>query len=122
MRRVGLLAVVYLALILQSGLSEPRRVSIVRPTAFVRENEYVRYMVQVHPHADNRTLLVAALDGDVAVRQSREQLDGESAPKTRWIEWKHGLPAGEYLVVAVVLGQSRELARASVPVTVLASY
>lgn len=110
---------VFALLVLQSG--HPARVAIVRPMNFVQEREYIRYMVQVDPQAENRLLVVAAVDGDV-VRQSKEALDGESAPRTRWIEWKTGLPAGEYQVVAAVFDSTKEVGRASVPLTVIARF
>lgn len=119
-RGVGLILLV-LALVLQSGLSTPTRVSIIRPAYFVREYEYIRWQVQIEPHAENRLLVVAAVDGDV-VRQTKEQLDGDAAPRTRWIEWKHGIPAGEYQVIAVLYSQANEIARATVPLTVLSRY
>jgi hypothetical protein len=122
MIRALLLVLVVLSLLFQSGLTTPSRVSIVRPIQLVNEHSYIRYMVQVDPQAENRALVVAAVDEGVVVRSTREQLDGVDAPRTRWIEWKYGLPAGEYMVVAVLFSSQREVARASVPVTVLARF
>jgi hypothetical protein len=122
MRRIGLLVLVYLALILQSGLGEPARVSIVRPSRFIPERAAVRWMVQVQPAEENRRLELAAFDDGVEVSMSKRQLDGAEAPKTWWITWAEGLPAGEYMLVASVHNSSREVARASVPVTVLARF
>jgi hypothetical protein len=122
MRRIGLLVLVYLALILQSGLGEPARVSIVRPARFIPERAAVRWMVQVQPVEENRKLVLTAFDDGIEISASQRQLEGEDAPKTWWIEWDEGLPAGEYLLVAAVYSSSREVARASVPVTVMARF
>ena len=117
------------AVVLLVGLGAPPRVSFIRPPGFVNEYAALRFVVQVDPHAENAALVVAALDGSLewstledAVRLTREQLDGEAAPRTRWIEWREGLPAGEYLLVAVLYsGIANESALASVTnrVTVL---
>ena len=109
------------AVLLLVALQPPSRVSIVRPVRFVQEHQYLRYQIQIDPQSENAALVVAAVDGDV-VRSTREQLDGESAPRTRWIEWKHGLPAGEYTVVAVLFNSSREVARASTELSVMARF
>ena len=62
-------------------------VAIVNAPAIVQEGYSITLQVRVEPHADNRLLIVSAWDGDVAVRTSLEQLDGESSPRTRWIKW-----------------------------------
>lgn len=130
MIRALVLVLVVVVLILQAGLTTPTRVSIVRPIQIVNEYAHLRYQVQVDPHAENRALVLAAVDTSLeratledATRLTSEQLDGEHAPRTRWVEWKYGLPAGDYVVVAVLYsGIKNEIARASVPVTVLARF
>ena len=122
MTRALALVLVVLFLVLQSGIAEPTRVSIVRPIQILNEQTYVRYQIQVDPQAENRALVLAAVDEGVVVRSSREQLDGDKAPRTRWIVWQNGLPAGEYVLLAIVFNSQREVARASVPVTVLARF
>lgn len=122
MNRALALVCVVLFLVWQSGLSTPTRVSIVRPIQIVTADTYVRYMVQVEPRDENRMLVLAAVDEGGAVRSSREQLDGDRAPRTRWIVWQHGLPAGDYMVIAAVFNSQREVARASVPVTVMSRF
>ena len=121
MIRALALVLVVVWLVFQSGIVTPSRVSIVRPVRFIQENQYVRWQIQIDPQAENAALVVAAVDGDV-VRSTREQLDGELAPRTRWIEWKHGLPAGEYTVVAVLFNSTREVARASTELSVMARF
>ena len=119
-RALSLIFVV-LFLVALSPITVPSRVSIVRPVRFAQENQYLRYQIQIDPQSENALLVVAAVDGDV-VRRSREDLDGENAPRTRWIEWKHGLPAGEYTVLAIVYNSSREVARASAELSVMARF
>lgn len=63
-------------------------------------------MIRVEPAADNRALVVAAVDEEgTTVRQSLEQLDGDAAPRTRWLTWAR-LPGSEYTIVATVYGAS----------------
>lgn len=123
MIRALALVLVVLFLVYQSGIALPTRVSIIRPMQIVNEHAYLRYQVQVDPQAENRSLVVGAFDEGVAVRLTKEQLDGAEAPRTRWIVWRNGLPAGEYLLVAALIGLGgREVARASVPLVVLSRF
>ena len=118
MIRALALVCVVLVLMFQSGLMDTARIS-VRGPSFVGEGQYVRYMVRIDPRAENRLLVLAAVDESGPVRSTKEQLDGDSAPRTRWVEWKFGLPAGEYVILALLYSSQKEIARASVPVTVL---
>jgi hypothetical protein len=94
------------------------RVEVVRPVAYVPEGQSVTFQIRVDPHADNRRLVLVAGDALSEVRRSEEQLDGNTAPRTRWVKWM-GLPAGDWIIVAALYGVSgRELARDTHPLTV----
>jgi hypothetical protein len=62
----------------------------------------VRSLVQVTPHANNRTLRVEIDSPDYA-RSSEVELDGERAARSHFFSWA-ALPPGEYSVVVSVLG------------------
>lgn len=95
----------------------PPRVAIVRWTAYAFDDEQISLMVQVDPRPENRALVIAAVDDGLVVRSSREQLDGEQARRTRWIEWR--LPAGELLLTATLFESRGEVARATRPIHIL---
>jgi hypothetical protein len=95
------------------------RVEVVRPVAYVPEGQSVTFQIRVDAHPDNRRLVLVAGDEVSEVRRSEEQLDGATAPRTRWIKWVGGLPAGSYVIVGAIFGASgRELARDTHPLTV----
>lgn len=98
---------------------DPPRVSFWLAHRIVTDQEHVRWIVRVEPHAENRVLIVAAYDGDIWVRRTDIQLEGEHARRTHYIDWRP-LPAGELVILAVVLSGTKEVARATVPVTVTA--
>ncbi len=117
MRRAILLIAVVAVLAAQA--STPPRVAIIRATAFAFDDESISIMVQVEPRAENRALIVSAVEDGVAVRSSLEALDGDKARKTRWIEWSR-LPAGEFHLVATLWeSEPKPVARAWRPITVL---
>ena len=96
----------------------PPRVAIVRAPAVTWEDEPITVQVQVAVHADNRWLVVAAVDDGLVVRQSVEQLDGIKAPRTRWIRWRLG--AGELQIVAMLYEASEHaVARDTASIVVL---
>lgn len=67
---------------------------------YLSEPAYIRLRVTVQPDPANRGLTVAAVSANFET-SSYEQLDGASAPRTRWRDWRD-IPAGEYVVVADV--------------------
>jgi hypothetical protein len=85
------------------------------------DDEPVILMIRVEPLAENRALLVTAIDEDgLIVRQSLEQLDGDTAPRTRWLTWGR-VPAGELAIVAsVYASSSKPAATARVTMQILA--
>jgi len=98
----------------------PARVAIIRANAINWEDEQIAIMIRVEPDARNRWLIVAAMEGGVAVRVSLEQLDGEDAAITRWLRWS-SLPAGEFLIVAALKESGpHDVARAVWPMKILA--
>ena len=106
------------ALVLYAGflLAAPDPVSFVRPARFITEDQEVVWQIRVEPNADNRLLVVVAIEGDVIVRRSDESLAGPHAPITHWIHWVK-LPVGSLGVMALVVdAHETERARA---VTVL---
>jgi hypothetical protein len=116
--RYRLLAALLIALV-QSGSALPPRVAIVRATAHAWDDESVTMQVQVEPNPENRALVMAASDEGMVVRQSVEQLDGDTARRTRWVTWQ-SLPAGELMLSATVITADRSVAGTSRrPITVL---
>ena len=85
------------------------------------DDEPIVLMIRVEPRAENRALLVSAIDEDgLTVRQSLEQLDGDTAMRTRWLTWAH-VPAGELAIVAsVYASSSKPVATAKVTMQILA--
>ena len=88
----------------------PPRVAFVRPPGVATDKTTVVLQVRVDPHEDNRLLVVAAVEGDVVVRRSDEDLAGDKAPRVRWIRWR--VTAGDLVLAAILYGAGgRELAR-----------
>lgn len=88
-RSLILVGAIVLYALLSFASNEPR-VSFVRPHRIVTEDDATRWQIRVEPHAENRLLIVAAVEGGEVVRRSDEQLDGDKAPRTRWIDWRGG--------------------------------
>lgn len=124
MMRPGALILVVLWLVM---LGAPSRVRFIRPPVFVHEGQSLRFTVWVEPHPDDRRLIVAAADPECtgslvecSVSLSTFALGGPETSRKAWdVRWG-ALPHGEFRVVAVVFDSQREVARASVPVIVLA--
>lgn len=91
-------------------------VRFVRPPAIVSDREIVTFQIQVEPDPVNRLLVVAASDGDLVVRRSDEELNGDKAARTRWLRWR--LPVGEFQMAAIVYGAEGPRGRAVHPITV----
>jgi hypothetical protein len=106
-----------LAMLAQAG--DAPRVRFLWPQRLTDDQSWTIWTVQVEPHPDNRLLILAAYDGDGPVRRTFIELEGERAKRTHRVEWRSALPAGELLIVASVLGSQKELARATVPITVV---
>ena len=64
----------------------------------------LRWAVFVDVHEDNRLLRVS-LDGDDFFQSSDVQLDGTQSPRTHFVSWRD-IPAGEYVVTAVLYGST----------------
>lgn len=119
-----LLFALLLAACFQIADSAPPRIAFLKPyPRIVNDRNGLEVKVRVEPYPENRLLIIAALDasGEV-VRRSDEQLDGESAPRTRWVRWRSGLPAGDLLVIAEVWDRQKPLARVSIPLCVIATF
>lgn len=95
--------------------SEPR-VQFVRPPAIVSDQDTIVLQVRVEPDAENRLLVVMAVDGDDVVRRSDEALAGADAPRTRWIRWR--LSSGELILQARVYGSAGQRGIAVQPILV----
>lgn len=109
-------------LVVAAGLSSaalaPARVVIVNAPNVSFDDQQIVIQVRVEPHEENRGLTLAALEGGVVVRSSYEQLDGDKAPRTRWVRWGQ-LPAGRILLVAALSASNKEIARATRQIRVL---
>lgn len=88
------------------GVADVPRVQFVRPPFVIRESEMVVLQIRVEPDSENRKLVVAAIDGEFVVARTEEDLPG---PRTRWVRMR--LPAGELLLVAVLLDTHGEVER-----------
>lgn len=64
----------------------------------------VRLMVRVPAAADNRRLRIT-VDSGTYMRTSEIDLGGDRAPEAHWFDLRD-LPAGEYVVEAVVFGST----------------
>ena len=98
---------------LMIGVVDVPRVAFVRPPSFVNESETVILQIRVEPDSENRKLIVAAIDGEFVVASSSEDLPG---PRTRWVRLR--LPAGDLLLVAVLIDTAGEVARDTHPISV----
>lgn len=81
------------------------------------EPAWIRLRIRVEPDALNRALTVALI-GDGFETSSLEQLEGDRARITRWIEYKD-VPAGVYAVVAEVYRPPEQAWHAEAEVTVI---
>lgn len=86
-----------------SAAGDSPRIVITRAPGILFEGDWVKVLVQVDPHADNRGFWLLAVDGEAIVRRSLTQLEGDRAARSWWIDWKTGLPAGELELVAVLV-------------------
>lgn len=103
---------------LQAG--DTARVKFLWPTRFTTDQHGTAWIIQVEPHAENRLLALVAVEGDFQVRRTDIQLEGDQAARTHRIEWRSPLPAGELVIAALVFSSTKEVARATVPITVTA--
>lgn len=92
------------------GIAPPPLVAIVSAPAFATDQQSLTIRVRVEPDPENRRLTLAAVQDDVIVRRSDEDLDGAAAPRTRWVTW-YPLPEGEFVLVAVVWGTGYQRGR-----------
>lgn len=95
------------------GVADVPRVAFVRPPSFVNEQDIVVLQVRVDPDSENRRLIVGAIDGDFVVASTSEDLPG---PRTRFVRLR--LPAGELLLVAVLMDSVGEVSRDTHRITV----
>jgi hypothetical protein len=69
---------------------------------FVSAPGFLRSLIRVAPHADNRLMRVE-IDSAGYYRSSEIQLDGASAPMSHFMDWKE-VPAGNYDLIVTVMG------------------
>jgi hypothetical protein len=116
------LAAVLVAAILwaPSASGDEPRVAFLRGGGrFISVDALVDYQVRVPIHADNRTLVLVALDGEFVVRRSDQDVSTERR-RTIWgVRWR--LPPGELTVAAILVGIDGEVGRATRSVTVYAT-
>ena len=88
-----------------ASAGEPADPLMLRLTPrFVSAPGYLRSVIRVAPHADNRTMRVE-IDSAGYYRSSEIQLEGESAPMSHFMDWKE-VPAGKYELTVTVMGAS----------------
>jgi len=91
----------------------------VSPTVAIAPADLI-IQTSIEPDDRNRAVEIVA-DSDAFYRSSAIPLEGNRAPKTTTVTF-HGVPAGEYQMTAVVIGeQGRTKALAHTTVMVVAS-
>ena len=83
-------------------LKAPDELTLSLTPRFVTAPGFVRSLVRVAPHAENRRLRIS-IESEGYFRSSDIELDGDSAPESHWIDFK-AVPAGRYEMTVVVLG------------------
>ena len=84
---------------------------------YFAEPATVDVLVAVEPNKENRMLRIEA-DGDSFFRSSELELSGDTGQRYHNFMFKN-IPAGEYVVRAVLLSSKRELAMAQTNLSVL---
>ena len=114
------LALFCLWLILSAIAKEPRVRVTVESGVYAFEPAFVRLRVTVVPDAANRALTIALIS-DGFETSSLEELPGEQAPRTRWVQYRD-VPAGSYTVSAVVHRPDDRSWRAGATLTILPRF
>lgn len=127
MFRALALVLVVLLLVWQSGVTRVTPVGITGPFVVTEgQKPAPKWVVRVEKSVDNRRVYFLLMDDgvspnrDEAWRRSQEDLDGES-PKYRYVSWPT-LPACECRLWVVLNTDTGEVARASIPVQVIARF
>lgn len=98
--------------------AEPPRVAFVRPPAYVSAEAPVTLVIRVPPHAENRQLLLAVLDGEFLMSGTERDLQGDRSAPIHNVTVH--LPAGELVLRAGLYGTGgRQIAVATARVTVV---
>lgn len=119
MKRWLLLALL-IAACFQIGDSAPPRVSFVRPPRIVSDRDVWTIYVRTPRSAENRSLVVAAVEaGDIIAQTSRE-MDGLNAPVLWNVTWR--LPAMDGELIAAIFGNGKELGRVRSPLCVRGTF
>ena len=117
MRSALLLCVSLVAMAMPLHGSDPLRISVSPAYSYAPSTLKVRLTVE--PSADNRAVEIIADSADF-YRSSEINLDGDRAPPTFELNFRH-VPGGDYQVVAVLKDQAgRPRATAARAVTVMA--
>lgn len=95
------------------------KVAILSSPGIVRAGETVQLTIRVEPNQANRLLVVEAADDGGTVRRTDEQLEGDKAPRTRWLSWIMPPCEGGCVFVSALYGVNGFIARDTKPVTVL---
>lgn len=81
--------------------ADPAPITITASPRFGTSPQWVKVKVRVEPHADNRILCVGYVG--TRDRESCEELQGDRAAITHWVDYKD-LPGGRYTVYGRVVG------------------
>jgi hypothetical protein len=107
---LAFLAVLIVFFLVHFTVQANTKVEFVNPPHYLTDDSVIVLQVRVEPRPENRLLIVAAVDGSgEVVRASDEELSGEAAPRTRWIEWKNGVPEDTVLIRAVVFNSEAKI-------------
>lgn len=111
-----------------SRLSAPVAPRAVKPASAVELTLVARYafapafmraLVRVAPHPDNRTLRIE-LDSPAFFRSSDVELEGDRAAQNHFFSWR-SLPPGSYEAIVTVLGPAGPRAERRLPFEVLSA-
>lgn len=93
----------------QDGDKTPPKITIdLKPTAILQGHD-LRATIRVAPESGNR-LLAVRIDAPTFYAATERELIGEYAQRTHTFNWQK-LPAGEYLIEALVTGANGKLTR-----------
>jgi hypothetical protein len=101
----------------EAGEPERTRVNLQIRPSFALQGHSVQARVLVEPASSNR-LLIVRVDSLAYYASTERQLQGQDGPRTHVLSW-HELPAGEYVVEAVVKNTRGEAVQAQGRFTIL---
>ena len=114
----GRACLVFLVILMAAGVGANDRLALRVSPAVAFAPATLRVQTTIESDSANRAIEIIA-ESDDFYRSSEMQLDGESAPRTTYFQFR-SLPTGEYSVRAILKGQGgHELASAERKVNIV---